>query len=97
MAKYPVENPFKDKQDKSFLYGGDVKQYPREGYEPTNERVAELKEKGFIGEEIKPKLTENNSKDEIMAELDRQGIEYTEKEVKKDLLAKLDDEDDGDK
>lgn len=97
MAKYPVENPFRDKQDKSFLYGGDVKQYPREGYEPTNERVAELQEKGYLGAEIKPKLTENNNKDEIIAELERQNIEYDEKETKKELLALLDDEDGSDK
>ena len=97
MAKYPVENPFKDKQDKSFLYGGDVKQYPREGYEPTNERVAELQVKGYLGAEIKPKLTENNNKDAIIAELERQNIEYDEKETKKELLAKLGDENDGDK
>ncbi|MFA7745109.1 Rho termination factor N-terminal domain-containing protein [Salinicoccus roseus] len=47
---FPVEKGFRDKQDNERLYVKDG-WYPRRGLEPSDDRVAELQEKGFIGGE----------------------------------------------
>lgn len=102
MGKYPVNKVFKDGQDRNYqkehgtkmIYGtnGD---YPREGYEPSADRVEELQEKGFIGDKIKEEkeFSLGNTVDELKAELDDRGVDYDTKATKKDLLALLDDKD----
>lgn len=47
---FPVENGFRDGEDSKRLYEKDG-WYPRRGLEPSENRVAELQEKGFIGGE----------------------------------------------
>ncbi|MDB0581234.1 hypothetical protein [Salinicoccus roseus] len=47
---FPVEKNFRDGQDNKRLYEKDG-WYPRRGLEASDERVAELQEKGFIGGE----------------------------------------------
>lgn len=103
MSVYPVKEPFKDLDDRQYMkehgkkmiYGTNGN-YPREGYEPSADRVDELQEKGYIGDKIKV-FDESNTVDELKAELAKRGVEYDAKANKKDLLALLDDEDGSDK
>lgn len=44
-----VVNYFRDKTDKFEYFPGDV--YPREGTQPTEERIAELTSRGYISDE----------------------------------------------
>ena len=49
---YKAKITFRDLQDNEYIYqAGEV--YPREGYEPSKERVAEVLEKGGI-EQVEP-------------------------------------------
>lgn len=48
---FPIYKSFKDKQDQKRLNEKD-KFYPREGLEPTEDRVKELQQKGFIGDKV---------------------------------------------
>lgn len=100
---YPVNKVFKDLDDRQYMKEHGTKMiygtngnYPREGYEPSADRVAELQEKGYIGEEVKV-FNENNKVDEIKEELEKRGVEFDSKAPKKDLLALLDDADGGNK
>lgn len=106
MLNYPVLKPFKDSQDRKYEKEHDQKMiygtngnYPREGYEPSADRVEELQEKGFIGDgvEVAQVFSEDNKVDELKAELDKRGVKYDAKAPKKDLLALLDDENGQDK
>jgi hypothetical protein len=101
MEKYPVFKVFKDGQDSEYLKDNGTKMvygtngnYPREGYEPSADRVEELQTNGYIGDKIEEpkKLTKDNTVDEIKTELDERGVDYDVKAKKEDLLALLDDE-----
>ncbi|MDE0582236.1 hypothetical protein ON064_04140 [Planococcus sp. A6] len=48
---FPIYKSFKDKQDQKRLNEKN-KFYPREGLEPTEERVKELQDKGYIGDKV---------------------------------------------
>lgn len=96
MGKYPVIKPFKDLEDEKFLYGKDVKEYPREGVKVAPERTKALQEKGYLGEMLEVTFSMDNTVDELKAELNERGVDYDTKAPKKDLLALLDDEDGGD-
>lgn len=56
---YPIYKSFKDKQDEKRLNEKD-KFYPREGLEPSDERIEELQEKGYIGEKVADKEGEED-------------------------------------
>lgn len=91
VEKVPVLKPFRDAQDNKHAYGQNGL-YPRKGYEPSHDRYEELAEKGYIGKrKEKEKMTEKNTKDEIQAVLDKEGIAWSESDTKKELLALLDD------
>lgn len=47
---FPVEKKFRDGQDHQRLYETDG-WYPRRGLDPSEERIEELQDKGFIGGE----------------------------------------------
>lgn len=73
---YKAKITFRDLQDNEYIYQvGEV--YPREGYEPSKERVAEVLEKGGI-EPVEPSK-------ELKAKLDEAVIEYDAKAKKADL------------
>lgn len=92
--KVKVLKPFRDGQDKKHPYG-QKGFYPRDGYEPTNERFNQLAELGYTGKrKEKEKFDENNTNDELRSELDRRGVDWNTNDNKKELLAKLDDSDD---
>ena len=55
--KFPIFKSFSDLQDKKRLNEKD-KFYPREGLNPSADRVKELQEKGYIGDKVEePKKT----------------------------------------
>ena len=78
---YKAKITFRDLQDNEYIYqAGET--YPREGYDPSKERVAEVLEKGGIEPVEPPKeLTVK----ELKAKLDEAGIEYDTKAKKADL------------
>ncbi len=77
---YKAKITFRDLQDNEYIYQvGEV--YPREGYEPSKERVAEVLEKGGI-EQVEP--SKGLTVKELKAKLDEAGIEYA-KAKKADL------------
>lgn len=106
--KYKVLKSFKDAEDELKLYGIGG-EYPRKDFEPSDDRIDKLIGLGYIEdvklaedvEEIdeKPeedesgKITEANTKMEIMAFLDDLGVDYVKNSNKKELLALLDDYD----
>ena len=78
---YKAKFTFRDLQDNEYIYQvGEV--YPREGYEPSKERVAEVLEKGGI-EPVEP--SKELTVKELKAKLDEAGIEYDAKAKKADL------------
>lgn len=89
--KREVLKPFRDGQDHNRPYGA-TGVYPRDGFEPTQERYKKLADLGFI-EEGEETFDENNTNDELREELDRRGIEYKQSDNKDALLSKLDDAD----
>ena len=56
---YPILNSFQDLQDESRLNEKNTF-YPREGLEPTEERIKELQEKRFIGPKVAEEVPEEN-------------------------------------
>lgn len=75
---YKAKITFRDLQDNEYIYQvGEV--YPREGYEPSKERVAEVLEKGGI-EPVEP--SKELTVKELKAKLDEAGIEYDAKSKK---------------
>lgn len=75
---YKAKITFRDLQDNEHVYQvGDI--YPRDGYEPSSERIAEVIEKGGI-EEVKPLTVK-----EIKAQLDDAGVTYDSTAKKADL------------
>lgn len=89
MAK--VLKSFRDKEDNKFGYYVNKKQeYPREGYEPSADRVAFLKEEGYIETDVNNETDLNNrTAKELKALLDEKGIEYASGDNKQALIAKL--------
>lgn len=78
---YKAKITFRDLQDNEYIYQvGET--YPREGYESTKERVAEVLEKGGI-EPVEP--SKELTVKELKAKLDEAGIEYDAKATKADL------------
>ena len=78
---YKAKITFRDLQDNEYIYQvGEV--YPREGYEPSKERVAKIQEKGGI-EPVEP--SKELTVKELKAKLDEAGIEYDTKAKKADL------------
>lgn len=78
---YKAKITFRDLQDNEYIYQvGEV--YPREGYKPTKERVAEVLEKGGI-EQVEP--SKELTVKELKAKIDEAGIEYDAKAKKADL------------
>ena len=78
---YKAKIIFRDLQDNEYIYqAGET--YPREGYEPSIERVAEVLEKGGI-EPVEPQ--KELTVKELKAKLDEAGIEYDAKAKKADL------------
>ena len=78
---YKAKITFRDLQDNEYVYQiGDV--YPREGYEPSEERVVEVLEKGGI-ELVKP--TSDLTVKELKAKLDENGVEYNTTAKKAEL------------
>ena len=78
---YKAKITFRDLQDNEYIYQvGET--YPREGYEHTKERVAEVLEKGGI-EPVEP--SKELTVKELKAKLDEAGIEYDAKAKKADL------------
>jgi hypothetical protein len=66
---YKVIDPFKDVEDGNYLYPKVGEKYPREGYEPSEERIKALsstnnrKGKPFIAYEEDPEAPENSEED----------------------------------
>ena len=84
---YKAKITFRDLQDNEHVYQvGDI--YPRDGYEPSKERVAEVLEKGGI-EPVEP--SKELTVKELKAKLDEDGIEYDAKAKKADLEELLKD------
>ena len=84
---YKAKITFRDLQDNEYIYQvGEV--YPREGYETSKERVAEVLEKGGI-EPVEP--SKELTVKELKAKLDEDGIEYDAKAKKADLEELLKD------
>ena len=81
---YKAKITFRDLQDNEHFYQvGDID--PRDGYEPSSERIAEVIEKGGI-EEVKPLTVK-----EIEAQLDEAGVSYDSTAKKADLEELLKD------
>lgn len=78
---YKAKITFRDLQDNEYIYQVE-ETYPREGYEPTKERVAEVLEKSGI-EPVEP--SKELTVKELKAKLDEAGIEYDAKAKKADL------------
>lgn len=68
---YKVIDPFKDVEDGNYLYPRVGEKYPREGYEPSEERIKALsstnnrKGKPFIAYEEDPEAPVNPGEDEV--------------------------------
>lgn len=91
MAKYKVIKNFLDGEDNKQAYGSNGGLYPREGLNPSSERVQKLVDGGFIEEqapEVAQELpTEDWTKDKIQEYLDDEGIEYKKSANKDELIA----------
>lgn len=91
MAKYKVIKNFLDGEDNKQAYGANGGLYPREGLNPSSERVQSLIDKGYIEEQapevVQDKPTEDWTKPKIQEYLDDEGIEYNKSANKDELLA----------
>ena len=87
-----VLKSWRDGQDRNRPYGKNGL-YPRKGLKVSDERFEYLVSRGFIEgkEEV---IDENNTVDEIEAELDRLGIDYKKTLKKNEKLKLLNDSDD---
>lgn len=95
---YKTTKAIRDMQDNDFCYyAGAI--YPRPGLEVSEERIAELVEKGAIaavdgaGEGIQdepPGLEKSLTAKELKAKLDELGIKYKSNDSKAELQALLD-------
>lgn len=63
MAKFPVIKPFRDGQDNKHPYG-QKGFYPREGLEPTEERISKLAELGYIRDDRQAETEEVETTEE---------------------------------
>lgn len=96
-----VIKAFVDKQDGGRLYEPGVgNTYPREGYEPTADRIIFLREKGFI-EALETEVTEtkdgienleNLTKANLLDLAGEKGLELTNKNTKKEIIEALEAE-----
>lgn len=96
-----VIKAFVDKQDGGRLYEPGVgNTYPREGYEPTADRIIFLRDNGYI-EALENEVTEtkdgiqnlnNFTKDELLALATEKGLEVTNKNTKKEIIEALEAE-----
>lgn len=96
-----VIKAFVDKQDGGRLYEPGVgNTYPREGYEPTVDRIIFLREKGFI-EALETEITETKDRIQNLDALNKtdllnlateKGIKLTDKNTKKEIIEALEAE-----
>lgn len=89
-----VIKAFVDKQDGGRLYEPGVgNTYPREGYEPTVERIIFLRDNGYI----EPLETEAENlgaltKADLLKLATEKGVEVTDKNTKKEIIEALEAE-----
>ena len=84
---YKAKITFRDLQDNEYIYQvGEV--YPREGYEPSKERVQKFLKKAVSNQSSRQKSLQSKSS---KAKLDEAGIEYDAKAKKADLEELLKD------
>lgn len=104
MSKYIVLKSFTDLQDKNYVYRAG-EPYPREGYEPTKERIKELstennsrkealiaaseKQTHFELEELSADAIREHTNAEIKERLDELEIEYKSNDSKDVLIERL--------
>lgn len=96
-----VIKAFVDKQDGGRLYEPGVgKTYPREGYEPTADRIIFLRDNGYI-EALETEVTETKDGIENLEDLTKanlldlageKGLDLTNKNTKKEIIEALEAE-----
>ena len=92
-----VIKAFVDKQDGGRLYEPGVgNTYPREGYEPTVDRIIFLRDNGYI-EALEVEETEAENlgaltKADLLKLATEKGIEVTDKNTKKEIIEALEAE-----
>lgn len=96
-----VIKAFVDKQDGGRLYEPGVgNTYPREGYEPTADRIIFLRDNGYI-EALEAEITETKDRIQNLDALNKtdllnlateKGIEVTDKNTKKEIIEALEAE-----
>ena len=89
-----VIKAFVDKQDGGRLYEPGVgNTYPREGYEPTADRIIFLRDNGYIEAlETEAETLGALTKADLLKLATEKGIEVTDKKTKKEIIEALEAE-----
>ena len=89
-----VIKAFVDKQDGGRLYEPGVgKTYPREGYDPTADRIIFLRDNGYIEAlEVEAENPGALTKADLLKLATEKGVEVTDKNTKKEIIEALEAE-----